>query len=159
MARFRARAAAAQLFPNPAGLTYQSDGVWRPFTVHATEPIRVIANPDSSPRVGISAGASPGSCFPGRNRALSRSNGDVVHLAACRAGAGTVNLVRTTDGALIRSYVLPIVNAGGSSALLWPNPTTVPLGNDGAWRAFTVQATDPVRVVANPPGGRSGASR
>ena len=152
MAKFRARATSAWLSPDPSAVTYRSDGVWRPFTVHATEPIRVVANPDSFPRVGISAGASPASCSPSLNKAVDSGNGDVLYLAACRAGAGIVTLVRAADDVPIRNYTLPIVNAGGSSASLTPDPATVSFGNDGAWQPFTVAATDPVRVVANPPG-------
>ena len=151
MARYRARAS-AWLSPDPATVTYRSDGVWRPFTVRATEPIRVVANPNSYARVGLSAGASPGSCSPTRNATVDRGNGEVLYLAACHPGTGIVTLVRAADGTPIRSYALPIVNAEGSSASLTPDPATAAFGNDGAWQAFTVIATDPVRVVANPPG-------
>ena len=151
MARFRARAS-AWLSPDPAAVTYRSDGVWRPFTVRATEPIRVVANPDSFPRVGISGGALPGFCSPTLNETVDRGNGEVLYLAACHSGAGIVTLVRAGDNTPIRSYTLPIVNAEGSSASLTPDPATVPFGNDGAWQPFTVTTTDPVRVVANPPG-------
>ena len=152
VARFRGRAT-ARLAPDPAAVMYESNGVWRRFTVHATEPIRVVANPEhASPRVGIGAGELPDSCSPTENEALDRSHGDAVWLAACRAGAGIVTLVRAADDSSIRSYTLSIVNAGGSSASLSPDPATVPFANDGAWRPFTVTATDPVRVVANPSG-------
>ena len=96
MARFRARAS-AWLSPDPAAVTYRSDGVWRPFTVRATEPIRVVANPDSNPRVGISGGALPGSCSPTLNETVDRGNGEVLYLAACHPGAGIVTLVRAAD--------------------------------------------------------------
>ena len=151
MARFRARAT-AWLSPDPAAVTYESDGVWRSFTVHAAEPIRVVANPHAFPRVGIGASASPGSCSPVTDEAVDRGNGETIYLAACGAGAGVVTLVRAADDTPIRSYTLPIVNVGGSSASLSPDPATVPFGNDGVWRPFTVASTDPVRVVANPPG-------
>ena len=151
MARFRARAT-AWLSPDPAAVTYESDGVWRSFTVHAAEPIRVVANPHAFPRVGIGASASPGSCSPVTDEAVDRDNGETIYLAACGAGAGVVTLVRAADDTPIRSYTLPIVNVGGSSASLSPDPATVPFGNDGVWRPFTVASTDPVRVVANPPG-------
>ena len=151
MARFRARAT-AWLSPDPAAVTYESDGVWRPFTVHAAGPIRIVANPDAFPRVGISSSASPGSCSPAADQAVSRSNGEAIYLAGCVAGTGIVTLFRAADDTPIRSYTLPIVNAGGSSASLSPDPATVPFGNNGVWRPFTVASTDPVRVVANPPG-------
>ena len=152
MAKYRARAT-AWLSPDPGAVTYESDGVWRPFTVHAVEPIRVVANPSSrNPRVGIGAGASPGTCSPAEDEAVDRGDGDVVWLAACGAGAGIVTLVRAADGVPIRSYTLPIVNAGGSSASLNPEPAAVPFANDGVWQPFTVATTDPLRVVANPPG-------
>ncbi len=154
IARFRARTT-AWLSPDPRAVPYRSDGVWRRFTVHAAEPIRVVANPayrSPSPRVGIGAGASPGSCSPSIDEAVERGDGETVYLAACRSGVGVVTLVRAADDAPIRSYTLPIVNAGGSSASLTPDPATVPFANDGAWHPFTVTSTDPVRVVVNPGG-------
>ena len=83
MAKFRARAS-ARLSPDPGAVTYQSDGVWRPFTVHAAEPVRVLANPQYAfPLVGIGASASPGTCSPGTDEAVDRGNGETVWLAPC----------------------------------------------------------------------------
>ncbi len=161
MARFRARAT-ARLSPDPDAVTFRSDGVWRPFTVHAAEPIRVVANRDPgqrgsqagdwSPRVDISASAPPGPCSPTKDEAVERGNGETIYLAACRSGAGIVTLVRAADDAPIRRYVLPTVDAEGRSASLSPDPATVPFANDGAWWPFTLSAADPIRLVANPPG-------
>ena len=50
---------------------------------------------------------------------------------------------------------LDIPTAGGQApgtATLVPDPSTVFFENDGKWRAFTVQAGEPVVVVANPGG-------
>ena len=50
---------------------------------------------------------------------------------------------------------LDISSAGGQTpvaATLVPDPSTVVFENDGKWRAFTVQAGEPVVVVANPGG-------
>ncbi len=153
MARFRARAS-ARLSPDPTAVSYKDDGVWRRFTVRATEPIRVVANPTGTPR-RVEMTHNPDArnlCPPEQDDTFDMNDGQTVYLAGCSTGAGIVTLVRAADDTPIRSYVLPIVNAGGSSASLTPDPAAESYGNDGAWRRFTVRATDPIRVVANPPG-------
>ena len=84
------------------------------------------------------------------------NNGDI--------SLGDVNAdgqVDLTDAWLIAAYLNdpsdPSLPAGigepvGPAASLSPDPSTVTFSDDGAWHRFTVEAGEPVTVVANPEG-------
>ena len=122
MARFRARAS-ARLSPDPTAVSYKDDGVWRRFTVRATEPIRVVANPTGTPR-RVEMAHNPDArnfCPPEQDDTFVINNRNTVYLAGCVPGAGTVHLVHDVDGATLRTYTLPIRAV--------PNPCVETLGN------------------------------
>ena len=144
----------ASLSPNPATVSFTSDGAWHAFTLNASTPVRVVANPSGTPRVEITDSSTSGNFCPAeQNDDLTRSNGQTIYLAGCAGGTGTVQLVRDSDGTVLRTYTFTIGGGGPSgTASLSPDPASVSFTSNGAWRAFTVNASTPVRVVANPSG-------
>ncbi|MDE0708956.1 MAG: hypothetical protein OXH89_00830, partial [bacterium] len=75
------------------------------------------------------------------------------------AGAGTRKIGRADlDGANVETLIARSTDSPTGLALanpfasLSPNLATVTLPSKGIWRRFEVQATEPVLVVANPPG-------
>ena len=90
------------------------------------------------------------------SRIVMPNNGD-IDLGDVNAD-GRVDL---SDAWVIAAYLndpsdpsLPsgIGEAAGPAASLSPDPATVSFADDGAWHRFTVQAGEPVSVVANPAG-------
>ena len=144
----------ASLSPDPSSVAFRNDGAWHRFTVTASEPVGVVANPaGAAPRVEIARhhGLS-NSCLGEQHDEFERSSGQTVHLVGCELGTGTVHLVRLADGAVIRRYTLTIGDAGGEPDSLSPDPSTVAFRNDGALHRFTVNADEPLRIVSNPQG-------
>ena len=94
--------------------------------------------------------------------AMYSANPSIVMPNGGDISLGDVNQDGTTDFTdawLIARYSLdpsdPLLPPGigeplAPPAALSPDPSTVEFGNDGAWHAFTVQAGEPVAVVANP---------
>ena len=74
-------------------------------------------------------------------------------------GTGTVQLLRASAGNQVaRTYSITIRNATPTptrtprpSASLSPDPSTVNFQPNGQWRRFTVNSSESVKVVANPP--------
>ena len=109
---------AASLSPDPATVSFQPDGAWHRFTVHASESVEVVVNPISAGRnleITVLAGLST-HCPPEQTDRFVRNNGQFVYLAACTEGTGTVELRRKSDGALLRSYTFPV---GGAARMYW----------------------------------------
>ena len=86
------------------------------------------------------------------------NNGDIISLGDVNAD-GRVDL---SDAWAIAAYLNdpsdPSLPAGigepvaAATASLSPDPSTVTFADDGAWHRFTVEAGEPVSVVANPEG-------
>ena len=96
--------------------------------------------------------------------ALYSRNSSIVMPNSGDISLGDVNAdgqVGLADAWLIAAYLNdfsdPSLPAGigepvGPAASLSPDPSTVTFADDGAWHRFTVEAGEPVTVVANPAG-------
>ncbi len=110
--RPRATTVTASLSPDPSSVAFLPDGAWHRFTVHASEPVDVVANTGgAAPRVSVAAsGVSARACPPEPSGRVRGTGGQAVHLAACSLGTATLQLVRASDGAVLRSYVFEVLD-------------------------------------------------
>ena len=104
-------------------MPFGNDGAWQPFTVTTTDPVRVVANPPGTlRRIEIARlQDEPNYCPPEQDDVVGMNNGWTVYLAGCVPGPGWVRLVRDVDGAVLRTYTLPVQAV--------PNPCVEALGN------------------------------
>ena len=119
--------ATASLTPDPSAVAFRSNGrEWHRFTVSASVPVKVVANPTgATARVEIAPSSAAGNyCPPEENDGYSRSNGQYVYLAGCVAGAGEVELRRSTDDLVLRRYSFTI---GSDTVTPTPAPTATPV--------------------------------
>ena len=109
----------AALSPNPEA-TFPRDGTMRRFTVQASEPVVVVANPaGTSARmlVAESSGAF-NECPAEQEDSLTRRHGQAVYLGGCTPGPATVELRRAFDQAVLRTYT---VRVSGTLKMYWTN--------------------------------------
>ena len=149
----------AALSPVPSGVALRDDGVWHRFIVNANVPVKIIANPTgSTPRLEITTSSRAGNyCPPEQKDTVTRSGGGYVFVAGCVAGTGKIELRQASDNRLLSTYTLNIGNAipaqtPAATASLSPAPSSVTLRADGQWHRFTVNASEKVKVIANPAG-------
>ncbi len=142
----------ASLSPDPSTVAFADDGAWYRFTVEAGEPVSVVANPGAAtPRLEITARSGRGNYCPGEaDDDRSRQDGQTLYLSGCATGPATVELRRESDGVVLRTYIFEVTGSPADTASLSPDPSTVAFADDGAWHRFTVEAGEPVSVVANP---------
>ena len=110
----------ASLSPSPSAVTFSRDGSWRSFTVQASEPIIVVANPSGIP-ARMLATESSGSfreCPAQGEESITRYHGQDIYLAACATGEATVELRRAADQAVLRTYTFRI---GAKLRMYWTN--------------------------------------
>ena len=144
------------LSPVPSGVAFRPDGAWHRFTVIASVPVKLIANPTgAAQRVEIATSQTTSNCPSGQNNSYTRSDGQYIYLAGCVAGTGKVELRRASDNRLLRTYTFTIVNEPPtrmppSTPSLSPDPSTVAFRADGRWHRFTVNSSQTVKVIANP---------
>ncbi|MCY3757213.1 MAG: dockerin type I domain-containing protein, partial [Acidobacteria bacterium] len=108
----------ASLSPDPATVSFRPDGAWHRFSVLSSERVEIVVNPPGSERnleITVLRGL-PTHCPPEEADRFPRNNGQFVYLAACGEGTGTVELRRTSDGALLRTYAFPV---GGAARMYW----------------------------------------
>ncbi len=105
----------AWLSPHPGEIELPSNGDWRQFTLHASGPVKVVANPTGTVRrVELSRGAgdpiSASACPADRNDSLAFAavGESVIHLAGCAVGEGTLELRRSADNSLIHRYKIKV---------------------------------------------------
>ena len=112
--RPRATTVTASLSPDPSGVEILPDGVWHRFTVDAPEPADIVANSGgSAPRVNVAGPAVGANACPAPRAASVRStDGQAIHLAACSLGAATLQLIRASDGTVLRNYVFEVRDRG-----------------------------------------------
>ena len=109
----------AALSPNPE-TTFPRDGFMRRFTVLASEPVVVVANPAGTPSrmlVAESSGAF-NECPAQREDSLRRRHGQTVYLGGCTPGQATVELRRASDQAVLKTYA---VRVSGKLKMYWTN--------------------------------------
>ena len=123
----------ASLSPNPANVAFAPDARWRRFTVNASVPVQIVANPAGSGlNVEIATSSRAGDyCANGadRNDRESRNNGEYIYLAGCNAGTGAVEIRRAADNRLLQTYSLTISGTAPTPAptpTLTPTPTPTP---------------------------------
>ena len=113
----------AWLSPNPSTVDLGNDGAWHSFTVHASEPVVVVANPrGTTPRVEI-AQSSGGSnhCPAEAEDSIARQDSQAVYLAGCASGPGTVEVRRASDQTVLRTYTFTVATVTGASKMYWTN--------------------------------------
>ena len=110
--RPRATTATASLSPDPSSVMFLPDGVWHRFTVNASVPVDIVANTGgAAPRVSVAGSDVPVRACPPEPAARVRStDGQAIHLAACSLGTATMQLVRVSDGAVLRNYVFGVLD-------------------------------------------------
>ena len=109
--RSRATTATASLSPDPSSVVFQPNGAWHGFTVNASEPVDVVANTGGMPlRVSVAGSdvAASAACPPKAAARVRSAGGQAIHLAACSLGTATVQLVRASDGTVLRNYVFEV---------------------------------------------------
>ena len=100
----------ASLAPVPSSVAFRANGQWRPFTVSANVPVKVIANPvGSTKRVEITRSATSSNfCPPEWDDGFGRNSGESIYLAGCVAGTGKVQLRDALDERLLLTYTFTI---------------------------------------------------
>ena len=133
--------ATAWLSRAPSSVRFSADGsVWHLFSVNASSPVKVVANPGNSAlNVEISTSSSGNHCLNGaeQNDTKRRSDSQSIYLAGCAAGTGVVELRLASDDSLIRTYRFTIHSAGRPTS----TPTHTPTPTPTATRTPTPTAT------------------
>ena len=130
---------AASLSPDPSTVTLADDGAWHRFTVEAVEPVTVVANPGTTPRLEITTRSSGSNFCPAEaDDDVSREDGQVVYLAGCATGTATVELRRPSDGTVLNTYTFEVT---GSPADLVVESASVSDSTLTPGQSFTLQAT------------------
>ena len=142
---------AASLSPDPSTVTFADDGTWHRFRVAAGEPVTVVANPGTTPRLEITTRSGRGNYCPAEaDDDVSRRDGQAVYLAGCAAGPATVELRRPSDGTVLNTYTFEVT---GSPADLVVESVSVNDSTLTPGQSFTLRAT-----VRNQGTGQSGAT-
>ena len=118
---------AATLSPDPSSVDFLDDGTWHAFTVEASEPVEIVANPaGSTPRVEITrTDGDSNRCPAVAQDGMTREDNDTIYLAGCSAGQARVELRSTSDQTLLRTYAFtieepPTATTGpGIAAIYW----------------------------------------
>ena len=149
--------ATASLSPLPSTVSFLDDGAWHRFTVQASVPVVVVANPGgTTPRVEINNLSNTNYCPPEANDDLTRQDGQTLVLAGCSPGTGTVELRRASDQTVLQTYTFTIQTqgtgggGGGNAPDLIVEAPTVSSSSPTAGASFTLRAT-----VRNQGSGRS----
>ncbi len=136
------------LSPLPSTVSFLDDGAWHRFTVQASVPIVMVANPTgTTPRVEINNLSSSNYCPAEANDDLTRRDGEDVVLAGCSSGTGTVELRRASDQTVLQTYTFTIqrqgTGGGGTAAApdLVVQAPTVSNSSPTAGASFTLRAT------------------
>ena len=130
---------AASLSPDPSTVTFADDGAWHRFTVEAGEPVSVVANPGTTPRLEITIYSSGSNFCPAEaDDDVSRQDGQVVYLAGCATGPATVELRRPSDGTVLNAYTFEVT---GSPADLVVESVSVSDSTLTPGQSFTLSAT------------------
>ena len=130
---------AASLSPDPSTVTFADDGAWHRFTVEAGEPVTVVANPGTTPRLEITARSGRGNYCPAEaDDDVSRRDGQTVYLSGCATGPATVELRRPSDGTVLNTYTFEVT---GSPADLVVESVSVSDDTLSPEQSFTLSAT------------------
>ena len=130
---------AASLSPDPSTVTFADDGTWHRFRVEAGEPVSVVANPGTTPRLEITTRSGRGNFCPAEaDDDVSRRDGQTLYLAGCATGPATVELRRPSDGTVLRTYTFEVT---GSPADLVVQSVSVSDSTLTPRQSFTLRAT------------------
>ena len=103
----------ASLTPDPSSMAFSRDGTKHRFTVQASEPIEVVANPaGTAARMLVTESSGSFNECPGESEdRMTRRHGQTVYLAGCEPGQATVELRRASDQEVLRSYTFKVSQA------------------------------------------------
>ncbi len=142
---------AASLSPDPSTVTFADDGTWHRFTVEAGQPVSVMANPGTTPRLEITTRSGRGNYCPAEaDDDVSRRDGQTVYLSGCATGTATVELRRQSDDTVLNTYTFEVT---GSPADLVVQSVSVSDSTLTPGQSLTLRAT-----VRNQGTARSGAT-
>lgn len=144
---------------SPSTITLTDDGEWQEFSLSTNVPVTAVVNPTGQTRRVeiVNRDISSNYCPPEQNDDFSYTTNGTLYLAGCSAGSGVLEIRRTSDWHLIRSYPITIktpVVAPTWDATLSPSPTAVGFTSDGTWHGFSVASGGAVEVVVNPTGAK-----
>ena len=129
----------ASLSPDPSTVTFADDGAWHRFTVEAGEPVSVVANPGTTPRLEITTRSGRGNLCPAVvDDDVAGRDGQAVYLAGCAAGPATVELRRRSDDTVLNTYTFEVT---GSPADLVVESVSVGDSSLTPGQSFTLRAT------------------
>ena len=130
---------AASLSPDPSTVTFADDGTWHRFRVEAGEPVSVVANTGTTPRLEITTRSGRGNYCPAEaDDDVSRRDGQAVYLAGCATGTATVELRRPSDGTVLNTYTFEVT---GSPVDLVVESVSVSDSTLTPGQSFTLRAT------------------
>ena len=101
----------ASLSPDPSTVNFRAIGTeWHQFTASSSEPIVVVANPGSATATVeiIDIDITFSLCKAENNNSYSPNAMQVIWLAGCEAGTGTVELRAASDDTVLRTYTFDV---------------------------------------------------
>ena len=106
--------ATATLSPDPSTVTLRDDGAWHRFTVQASEPVVVVANPSgTATSLEITTRSGRGNYCPAEQEDdHARRDGQAIYLAGCATGPATVELRRAANDTVLQTYVFTVEGEG-----------------------------------------------
>ena len=137
---------------DPVPSTIPSDGSWNRFQITSGGPVKVVVNPSGTPRLEIGTSNTFANQCPNRRNDdhAPRNDGQYIYISGCVAGTGTIQLRRTEDDSLARTYTVTVLSPTWD-ATLDPDPTTETFTDDGSeWLAFEVESGGQIKIVVNP---------
>ena len=103
------------------------------------EPVTVVANPGTTPRLEITTRSGQSNFCPAEaDDDVSREDGQVVYLAGCATGTATVELRRPSDGTVLNTYTFEVT---GSPPDLVVQSVSVSDSTLTPGQSFTLRAT------------------
>ena len=98
----------AVLTPDPTTRSFVDDGEWHSFMLTSGGEVEVVVNPTGTPRLEISTSGIGDLCPASEGDDKTIDNGETIYLAGCVSGSADIQLRRTTDDSLVRTYTVTV---------------------------------------------------
>ena len=139
----------ATLYPDPSSARFMDDGSWHSFAVRSGGEVEVVVNPPGTvARLEISTSGIGNLCPADDDDDRTLDNGETVYISGCVTGSATIQLRRTADDSLARTYYATVraspptvcnplrsFNAdrrsGTSVRVSWSNPSSGGMASTG----------------------------